>query len=601
MAFISVAEENLRPTVPACVHSLVEGQARRTPARTAVKIGDQTLTYAELDAAANRVAVELIERGVRPDAIVAISLERSLELVIGLLGILKAGAAYMPIEPDLPDERIALMVEDARPCAGIWAEAHAARFAQLGVAAVSVGRSGGLPACAPRAQPMPASLAYLLYTSGSTGRPKGVAYTHGGAVNRLDWFQATYNLAPEERVLQKTPFGFDVSFWEFFWPLCVGAALVLAAPDGHRDPRYLADLIEREQISVVHFVPSMLQAFLEAADLERKCRSLRWVFASGEALTPRLETRFFARLTAGLHNQYGPTESGECSFWPCAPGQQRAVTPIGYPISGFRFHVLDATLAPTVAGAPGELYIAGEAGLARGYYGQPDLTAERFLPDPSGSAGARMYRTGDLVRAMPEVGLEFLGRADDQVKIRGHRVELGEVESALAEAPGVLDALALARESKAGDLLLVGYLIADAGVSETDIRSRLAAKLPAAMLPTHLIFLSEWPLTRNGKLDRARLPDPEQATGAGELPGASELELAVAELWGAVVGRQPATLDEDFFVAGGDSLRALRLMSRLSALTGLDLTLADFGGARTVRALASALETQFARSEVNHD
>jgi amino acid adenylation domain-containing protein len=584
---------------PECVHDLFEAQAQRSSTETAVRFCGETLTYAELDVAANRVAHDLAALGVGPDSIVAIDLERSPELVIGMLGILKAGAAYMPLGSDLPQERVRLMISDAQPRAVIGCAASVARRAAPAVPLVQVDRYDAANPLDPRPPATPANLAYLLYTSGSTGRPKGVAYPHRGAVNRLAWLQHTYPLAPGDRVLQKTPFGFDVSFWEFFWPLAVGNALVLAEPGGHRDPHYLADLIERERVSVVHFVPSMLQAFLEVDGLETRCRSLRWVFSSGETLSPRLEARFFVRLRAGLHNQYGPTESGECSFWPCNPEQRRAFTPIGRAIPGFCLHVLDECLCPVAAGETGELFIGGEVGLARGYFGLPALTAERFLPDPFGPPGARMYRTGDLVREVPEAGLEFLGRIDHQVKIRGHRIELGEIEAVLAGVPGVHDAVVVARQSRARGPELVAYLLAHESLTEAEVRRQAAEKLPAMMMPAALVFLAELPVTPNGKLDRARLPDPG-LTGGDLLAEASDLERAVAELWAAVMGRVPKSVDEDFFAAGGDSLRALQLIGRLRDRTDLDLTLADFTRVRTVRSLANILEEKFSRQEVGH-
>ncbi|MHB8270278.1 amino acid adenylation domain-containing protein [Bradyrhizobium sp.] len=579
------------------MHDLFEAQARASPAETAVRFRDETLTYSELDGAANRVAQDLIAVGVCSDSVVAIDVDRSLELVIGLLGILKAGAAYLPLGADLPPERSRFIVASARPRALIASPANnrARLLRELSLIEVKLGQTGAVP----RSRGTRATLAYLLYTSGSTGQPKGVAYPHAGAVSRLAWLQQEYPLRKGERVLQKTPLGFDVSFWEFFWPLAVGAVVVMAEPGGHRDPHYLVDLVEREGVNLVHFVPSMLQFFLDVEGLENRCKSLRRVFASGEALTPRLEARFFTRLQAELHNQYGPTETGECSSWACRSKQPRSFTPIGHAIPGFRFAVLDKNLEPVPPGTAGELFIAG-VGLARGYFGEPGLTAERFLPDPLGPPGTRMYRTGDMVRESPAVGLEFLGRLDHQIKIAGQRIELGEIEAVLAVTAGVRDVVVVARESPVHGTELVAYVVADPGVVEADLRCRAEERLPTAMIPRAYVFLSQFPVTPNGKLDRAQLPAPAPS-GQPMLSAASELELALSEVWAEVTGCLPGSVDEDFFATGGDSLRALRLLGQLRARTSIELTLKDFGALPTIRGLATMINSRFSQLQVRDE
>ncbi|HTQ80303.1 MAG TPA: amino acid adenylation domain-containing protein, partial [Thermoanaerobaculia bacterium] len=435
---------------PATLHELFYLQAERTPEALAAIFAEERLTYAELDGRSNRLAHHLRSLGVGPEARVGICAERSLALVIGLLGILKAGGAYVPLPPDYPRERLGIALEDA----GIevlltLAElvdrlpSHRARTVLLDAGDAGI---ASRPDRRPAPSAAPEDLAYVIFTSGSTGRPKGAMNTHRAIVNRLAWMQDAYRLDSTDTVLQKTPFGFDVSVWELFWPLATGAPLVLALPGGHQDPEYLAATIERQRITTLHFVPSMLQTFLEVEGIER-CRGLRRVMASGEALSSELAAAFFARLPGvPLHNLYGPTEAAvDVTFWACQPEAGRRGLPIGRPIGNLRIRLLDAAFSPAPIGAPGELYIGG-SGLARGYVGRPDLTAERFLPEPGAlEPGARLYRTGDLARYRADGAIEYLGRVDHQVKIRGFRIELGEIEAALDAHPGVRESVVLAR------------------------------------------------------------------------------------------------------------------------------------------------------------
>ncbi len=447
-----------------CLHQLVEAQVDRTPEAVAVRFEDRSLTYRELDARANQLARHLAELGVGPDVPVGIAMERSPEMVVGLLGILKAGGAYVPLDPDYPAERLAVMLEDARvPVLLTQERLQSALPTGPATRVIVVDRDwerlamaseGRLP---PRAGPD--DLAYVIFTSGSTGRPKGAMNTHRAIVNRLLWMQERYRLQAADRVLQKTPFSFDVSVWELFWPLLAGAGMVLARPRGHQDPRYLADLIASQGITVLHFVPSMLQVFLEEPAVSR-CRSLRQVISSGEALPFELQQRFFARLDARLDNLYGPTEAAvDVTYWPCEREGSRGIVPIGRPVANTQVYVLDPERQPVPVGVAGEIHIGGVQ-VGRGYLNRPDLTAERFVADPFGAQpGARMYRTGDLGRWLPDGVLEFLGRIDHQVKIRGNRVEPGEVEAALTEHPGVQEATVVAREYGPGDRRLVAYLV----------------------------------------------------------------------------------------------------------------------------------------------
>ncbi|HEU4883940.1 MAG TPA: amino acid adenylation domain-containing protein, partial [Longimicrobium sp.] len=465
--------------VPAdrCIHELFEAQAARTPDAVALRFEQESLTYAELNVRANRLAHHLRGRGVGAEVRVGVLMERSLEMVVSLLAILKAGGAYVPLDPGLPAERLAYMLDDsAVPLVLTQGALRESVPERDGLEVLAVDALAERLAAESTENPQigagPDSLAYVIYTSGSTGRPKGVMNQHRGVVNRLVWMQAHFGIGADDVVLQKTPFGFDVSVWEFFWPLQQGARLVVARPDGHRDPAYLRDLIEREGVTTLHFVPSMLQTFVEAAEAGR-CASLRNVVCSGEALPPALVDRFYDRFAGPvvLTNLYGPTEAAvDVSVWTCSREESAGVVPIGRPVWNTALYVLDASLKPVPVGVPGELYIGGVQ-VARGYLDRPGLTAERFVPDPfSAEGGARLYRTGDRARWRADGAIEYLGRLDFQVKVRGFRIELGEIEAALLGHAGVRESVVLAREDVSGDPRLVAYLVPDrthaAGVLE---------------------------------------------------------------------------------------------------------------------------------------
>ncbi len=445
------------------LHKFVEEQVEKTPESVALIYKSERLTYRQLNSRANQLAHHLKKLGVGADVLVAVCMERSLELVTALLAILKAGGAYVPLDPEYPKERLETMLRDAAPPV-VLSQAHLHDRLPNGAPRVlcldrdwplveSEG-SDNLPAVVSGK-----NLAYAIYTSGSTGTPKGVPNVHEGIVNRLLWMQDMYKLTGKDRVLQKTPFSFDVSVWEFFWPLMTGATLVVARPGGHRDPTYLVNLIAEEGITALHFVPSMLSIFLEATGLER-CRTLRQVFASGEALPFELQERFFERLGAELHNLYGPTEAAvDVTYWACGPNRQQASVPIGRPIANTQIYILDMQLQPVPIGVPGELHIGG-VGLARGYLNRPDLTEQKFIADPfSQQAGARLYKTGDLARFLADGSIEYLGRIDHQVKLRGFRIELGEVEAVLAQCPGVSQTVVVVREDNPGGKQLVAYVV----------------------------------------------------------------------------------------------------------------------------------------------
>ncbi|MET8870049.1 amino acid adenylation domain-containing protein, partial [Nonomuraea sp. NPDC004580] len=549
---------------------LVEAQAARTPDTVAVVYEGAEVTYAELDERAGRLAGALAAEGVAAESVVGVVMERGVDLVVALLGVLKAGAAYLPVEVELPPERVASMLADA----GARVMVCSADTAALVPDGVTALRADDLPPGEPvrgdvpqvddlpPGEPLggdvrPGQAAYVIFTSGSTGRPKGVVVPHAGVVNRLAWMQRRLPLEPGDRVLQKTPYGFDVSVWEFFWPLVTGATLVVARPGGHRDPAYLAELIRDARVSVAHFVPSMLEVFLRQPSASA-CDGLRWVVCSGEALPQPLQERFFDVLgEAELHNLYGPTEASvDVTAWRC---RSDAPVAIGAPVANTRAYVLDASLRPVLVGVAGELYLAGVQ-LARGYAGQPGLTAERFTACPYGEPGERMYRTGDRARWRPDGQLEFLGRADDQVKIRGMRVEPGEVQAVLAAHPQVAQAAVVARQEHGG-ARLVAYVVG-AEAEPDEVRSWAGRRLPDYMVPSAVVVLDALPVTVNGKLDRGALPAPQYAAGSGRGPSGPREELLCAG-FAHVLGLDRVGVDEDFFALGGHSLLVVSLVEWL--------------------------------------
>ncbi|HSK80744.1 MAG TPA: amino acid adenylation domain-containing protein, partial [Thermoanaerobaculia bacterium] len=571
------------------LHRLIEEQVARAPEAVAVEGEDAALTYAGLNAQANRLARFLRRLGVTPGAPVAVSAERSPELVVALLAVLKAGGAYVPLDPSYPQERLAWMLGDAFSGGSapvlLTEESLAGRFPAevprflLDAEAPSLAGedSGDLAGGA-----APDDLAYIIYTSGSTGRPKGAMNTHRAICNRLLWMQEAYGLTPADRVLQKTPASFDVSVWELFWPLLTGARLVLARPEGHKDPAYLIDRIERTGVTTLHFVPSMLQAFVEAPGLER-CGSVRRVIASGEALPRELASRFAARLNAELHNLYGPTEAAVDVSWHfCRPGETGAV-PIGRPISNLALYILDPGLAPVPAGVPGELFIGG-LGVARGYLGRPGLTAERFVPDPfAAGAGGRLYRTGDLARFLADGEIEYLGRTDHQVKIRGFRIELGEIEAALAAHKAVREAVAVPWQD-GGRTLLVAYVV---GAAPDELRAFLRERLPDYMVPALFVEMPALPLSPNGKVDRRALPAPgAPARQTGPTAPRTRAEELLAGIWREALRVGEVGVHDNFFELGGDSILSLQVISR-AARHGLRLTPRQLFESPTIAGLAA--------------
>ncbi|AHH95957.1 non-ribosomal peptide synthetase [Kutzneria albida] len=573
--------------VSASLPELVEAQVRSTPDAVAVVFEGERLTYAELNARANRWAWWLVERGVGPGSVVGVVLPRSVELVVAVLAVLKAGGAYLPVDVDYPVGRIEFMLADAGPRLVLAVE-ETSCLVPAGVECVLLEDDlvAGYRDDDPGVVVGSGHPAYVLYTSGSTGVPKGVVVGHGAVVNRLLWMQDRFALAPGERVLQKTSCGFDVSVWELLWPLLVGGVVVLARPGGHRDPDYLAGLIRAERISVAHFVPSMLRAFIAQVG-GGGCAALRVVVCSGEALPADLVDQWAAVSDAPVWNLYGPTEAAiDVTAAECTPGA--GVVPIGRPVWNTQVYVLDSGLLPVPPGVAGELYIAG-AQLAQGYLGRSALTAERFVANPFGVAGGRMYRTGDLVRWAADGELEFVGRADDQVKIRGYRVELGEIESVLTGCAGVAQVVIVLRRDGVADQQLVAYLVPAGGepVDVAVVRSHAVGLLPEYMVPAAFVVLDELPLTANGKLDRAALPAPD--FGAGVMPSRAPRdarEEVLCGLFAEVLGLELVGVEDSFFALGGDSILSIQLVSR-ARQAGLGFSPREVFEHKTVAGLAA--------------
>jgi amino acid adenylation domain-containing protein/non-ribosomal peptide synthase protein (TIGR01720 family)/FkbM family methyltransferase len=572
-----------------CLHHDVFAQAARTPLAVAIELGAERWTYRRLTSSARSLARHLRELGVGPDAIVGLCAERSPAMVVGMLGVLEAGGAYLPLDPTYPPERLEFMLDDSGAQVLLIQEHLLARVPAAVRRVVlldahwdsdeETGEALGV-------EVSPDNLAYIIYTSGSTGRPKGVMVPHRGVVNRLRWAQQIYQLGPSDAVLQKASFSFDFSVWECFAPLSAGARLVLAEPDRQGDGAYLVRTLREHRVTFVHFVPSMLAAFLDEEGIET-CVSLRQIFSGGEALTPELRDRVLARHPAPLDNQYGPTEiSIDTTRWVCAPGQDPHRVPIGRPIANSRLYVVDPELRPLPIDVTGELLVGG-LGVTRGYMRMPALTAKRFVPDPFAvEPGARLYRTGDLVRWTQAGHLEFLGRIDHQVKIRGLRIELGDVEAALSAIPGVRQVVVMPREGR-----LVAWV---AGNLDADrLRRELRERLPEAMVPNTFVILAELPVTPTGKVDRKALPPPQPlAAVSGYAAPRTREEQILAEIWAQTLRVPRVGRNDNFFELGGDSILSVQIVAR-ARQAGLSFTMRQLFEHQTVAALArhAVLET----------
>ncbi|MBS9761482.1 non-ribosomal peptide synthetase, partial [Pseudomonas mosselii] len=545
------------------LQELFEAQALRRPEAVALSAEQGELSYEQLNAQANRLAHHLIALGVRPDDRVAICVERGLSLVVGLLAILKAGGAYVPLDPDYPAERIRHMLVDSQPRAVLVQTATRALMGDLPLTQVDLDQADWTrqPSHNPQVPGLTAAnLAYVIYTSGSTGLPKGVMVEHRNVVNLVRWSAGLF--PGEGALLHKTPVSFDASVWELFWPLCSGVRLVLARPDGHRDPQYVAELIRQQQVGVVQFVPALLQQFLEH-DASAACDSLTDIVCGGGELTEVLVRQVRERLPrARLHNVYGPTETtvdcSVCTLHPQDPLTPGAL-PIGRPIDNTRLYVLDGHDQPVPLGVAGQLHIGG-AGVARGYLGLPEQQAERFIASPFAD-GERLYRSGDRVRQRADGSLEFLGRTDHQIKLRGLRIEPGEIEACLTRVPGVREAVVLVHDAQPAGPRLVAYVTGDVPPAEA-LREALLGQLPEYMVPALFMALDTMPLTPNGKLDRKALPQPDLPARAYEAPQ-GDTEQLLARIWGELLGVERIGRHDNFFELGGHSLLAVTLTSRL--------------------------------------
>lgn len=622
------------------IQRMVERQAARTPEAPAVIYDDQEVSYEQLNARANQLAHRLVALGVGTESIVAVHLERSVELVVALLAVLKAGGAFLPLDPEHPREWRRSALAQAAPSAVITTERWLPDLGDAAVPCVCLDRDHADLSAQPDGNPTGRwlgadQLAYVIFTSGSTGRPKGAQNTHRGLVNRLRWGQTEIPLNAGDAVLQKTPISFDVSLWELFWPLTAGARLVLARPGGHREPQYLADLVAARRVTVMQFVPSMLAIFLDTRGVAERCRDVRHVICSGEALPPEMQQRALRELPwIRLHNLYGPAETAiEVTGWECRAGDGRRNVPIGKPIWHTRTLVCDTDLNLVPYGVVGELCLAGDP-IGRGYHLAPALTADRFVPDPSGATGERVYRTGDLARMAPDGVIDYLGRCDRQIKLHGVRIEPGQIEAVLVEHDAVRDA-AVVVDATTGDPRLVAYVVpdgtvaaavrdalldpvgsrpypgdgagstgagstdagpadaewTDAGALAEELRRWCQGRLLAAQVPSPVMLVAEFPVSRNGKLDRAALPAPSGPALGSSLAPRSRRELDLLRIWRRILDTDSIGVEDDFFGAGGNSLLGVRLVAAINRELGASLPVSSLFEHSTVAAQAAGMAT----------
>jgi amino acid adenylation domain-containing protein len=582
------------------LHQLFEERVELTPGAIAVEFEDEQLTYAELNTRANQLAHYLRRLGVGPDVLVGVLMERSLEMAVGLLGILKANGAYVPIDPEYPTERIRFMINDSGIPVLLTQSQLVATLPEHSARVVCLDTDWNT--ISPEQSDNPSSgvtsdnLVYVIYTSGSTGQPKGAMVHHGGVINCLRWMQETYKLGETDKFLLKTSLNFDPSVWELFWALSVGASVCIARPGGQLDSAYLVEQIQSRSITSIYFVPSMLRVFLEEPGLNL-CSSLKRVICGGEALALETMDRFYKLLPAELHHSYGPTETSiAATEWTCEPQTQRRIVPMGFPLANTQTYVLDRNMNLAPVGVPGELYIGG-LGLGRGYLNRAELTAERFIPDLFSSLpGARLYKTGDLVRYLPDGSLEFAGRLDHQVKIRGFRIELGEIEAQLSKHPAIKETVVIAREDKPGEKRLVAYVVTDQEqpLAINEVREFLMTRLPDYMVPAAFVILKAFPLMHNGKVDRGQLPEPEQAQPDREqlsVAPRTAIEEMLAVIWSELLGVEQIGIHHKFFDLGGHSLLGTQLVSRVRKVFQVELPLRALFESPTIAGMAGTIET----------
>ncbi len=595
-----------------CLHQLIEAQVERTPDAPCLSLPHGAITYRALNARANQLAHRLRKLGVLPETLVGVCMERSPELVVAIYGILKAGGAYVPLDPGYPQERLEFMLDDTNVSILLTQQQLKANLSPRASTHVICLDSEWASLAQEREDNgnylvNEDNLAYVIYTSGSTGKPKGVMTEHRGICNQLQWMQTTYPLTPDDAVLLRTPFSFDLSFYEFFSPLLAGARMVMTERTREKDTSYLIELMQQARVTRLVLVPSMLRMLLAEPSFA-DCHLLQGIFSSGEPLPLALQQQLFAQLSqVGLHNFYGPTETSiEATHWDCERETNRSFVPVGRPMGNYQIYILDEQLQPVPIGTPGELHIGG-IGLARGYWNRPELTAERFIAwnaergtrnTESGfrlpTSDFRLYKTGDLARWHADGVIECLGRIDFQVKIRGHRIELGEIEAALTAHPTVRESVVTAREEVAGDKRLVAYFVpqASALLVNGELRDYLKQKLPEYMIPAAFVSLSAFPLSPNGKIDRKQLPAPETIAyerSTAMVAPANDLERKLTTLWEEVLRVTPISVTDNFFELGGHSLLAVRIFAALEKELGQKLPLATLFQSPTIRQLATLL------------
>lgn len=588
------------------------GQVRRTPDRIALTFEGEHLSYRLLNQRANRLAACLRKHGVAPDVVVGICMQRSMELVVGLLAIQKAGGAYLPLDPSYPEARLQYMMDDARITL-LLTHPAAAQLAQVaqGVSSFSgtvvsldgdaiddgrhTGETWSDEDCLNPASPE--NLAYVIYTSGSTGNPKGVGNSYEGIFNRIYWMQQTFPVLEGDAVLQKTPFGFDVSVWEFFLPLLFGGRLVIAKPNGHQDPAYLVRLIREQNVTHLHFVPSMLEIFAREKNIET-LDSIKYLFCSGEALSFDLRTRLLKRLPVALHNLYGPTEAAvDVTHCPCGPDEDLDLIPIGKPIANIRMYIVDQHCNPVPVGVVGELLIGG-IGLARGYINRPALTAEKFIPDPfSSEPGKRLYKTGDLARYLPDGNIQYLGRIDNQVKIRGFRIELGEIENVILEHPDIVECTVIVQTNSELDKRLIAFIVTSGKPVDADALHVWGAdRLQSHMVPSAFIDIEQMPLNANGKVDRSRLVqrarDLRDTGNAEHAAPKTDQEVLLSGIWCDILKLDSVGVRSDFFALGGHSLLAMQVVSRIRDVFFVELPLHVLFKNPTIEYMAAQIDSQ---------
>lgn len=581
------------------IHGMFQQEVRRGPDRIAVLFEDQYVSYGELDRLSDRVAVRLQDEGVGPEGLVGIMIDRSAEMMAGILGVLKAGGAYVPLDPGYPGNRINFMIRDSGIVLMLVSGKYLGRSEglcrEIAIEEMMTSNTGAKPKPSPVAGN---GLAYVIYTSGSTGEPKGVQIEHHSVVNRILWMQRSYRIDGRDTLLQKTPYNFDVSVWELFWWFFGGSRLVMLGGGLEKDPQALREVIAREQVSVIHFVPSMLQAFmgsLPARDAVRELKSLRQVFCSGEALSAGLVAVFRMRINrvlgARLTNLYGPTEATvDVSYYNCFEGEEAAAVPIGRPIDNIALYILDKTGRIVPEGVTGEICIAG-VGLARGYLNRSALTEEKFTAHPL-VAGGRIYRTGDLGRWRQDGNIEYLGRMDQQVKIRGYRIEPGEIGYQMLKRGGVREAVVLARRNARAEMELAAYYISATEISPEEWRDHLSKLLPDYMIPHDFMRLERIPVTANGKLDRGALPEPAPQGRASYREPENEVEAGLYEIWKEVLGIRRFGITDNFFVLGGDSLKAITVVNRVAKRFGVQIPLRAFMLNPVIKKISSLIPGQ---------